>query len=402
MVTDANTTICWRRWPEAYKAPIRLFKSRLSNPSPEKVVKTMDIVSARSLAGYNVIAATVADRDSARAERLVGDRKFDGKLIIQVVDDSTGQPIEGALVYPSMNVLDEYVVGSPFYSSAAGEGAIPFPTKDTQFVNASVKKEGYRPTAHTWQPAESGTFTFRLVPGGDPKPVVDLDDFEADVVAAPRATTLTVNKNQQEAVQKSIDAAQEAYEKEKREQQERLKKDPHWRPSHEPVAVIKMEEGSQGREINSFCRDRDGNLLVCLAGRSRNTLDALLGAKPADRGSIVKVSPDGRRLGTWKLAMEPQAICLAVDGRIYVGGSGKLCKLDPDGKVLACVDSPATAGLPPLPEYKKRPEPTGPEAEAAEKAKQQGTRRPAEETGRGRAGISKTCRRGRQGLEARR
>lgn len=165
-VKDPNTTVCWRRPPDAYKAPIRLFKSKLLNPSPEKVVKTMDIVSARSLAGYNVIAATVADHDSVRAEKLVGDRKFDGKLLIRVVDDSTGQPIEGAFVYPGMNVLDEGVVGSPFYTSSAGEGTIPFPTKDTKYVQASVKKEGYRPDSHTWQPAESGTFTFRLVPGG--------------------------------------------------------------------------------------------------------------------------------------------------------------------------------------------------------------------------------------------
>ncbi len=94
-VKDPHTTVCWRRPPAEYKAPIRLFKSRLANPSPQKVVKTMDIVSARSLAGYNVIAATVADRDAVRGEKLVGDRNFDGKLLIRVVDDSTGQPIEG-------------------------------------------------------------------------------------------------------------------------------------------------------------------------------------------------------------------------------------------------------------------------------------------------------------------
>ena len=88
-VEDPYTTVCWRRPPAEYKAPIRLFKSRLANPSPQKVVKTMDIVSARSLAGYNVIAATVADRDAVRGE-LVGDRNFDGKLLIRVVDDFTG------------------------------------------------------------------------------------------------------------------------------------------------------------------------------------------------------------------------------------------------------------------------------------------------------------------------
>ena len=102
----------------------------------------------------------------------------------------------------------------------------------------------------------------------------------------------------------------------------------------------------------------------------------------------MKVSPDGKKLATWKLEIEPQAICLAVNGQIYVGGSGKLCKLDRDGKVLVSVASPATAALPPLPEFKKQPVPTGPEAEAAERAKQRGNRRLAKKAQRGHAGIS--------------
>jgi len=50
--------------------------------------------------------------------------KFDGKLIIHVVDNITGKPIEGALVDPGMTVDDEGVVASPFYTSSDGEGSI--------------------------------------------------------------------------------------------------------------------------------------------------------------------------------------------------------------------------------------------------------------------------------------
>jgi len=185
----------------------------------------------------------------------------------------------------------------------------------------------------------------------------------------PQAKASKAANQQQEAMQQSIAAAQEAYQKEKHEMQERLKKDPLWRPSHEQVAVIKMEGDAQGREIHSFCRDKEGNLLICLAGRAPNMVESLFGKVATDRGSIVKVSPDGKTLRTWKLAIEPQAICLAADSAIYVGGSGKLCKLDYDGKVLASVDSAATASLPPLPEVKKEPALTGAEAEAAKTAK---------------------------------
>jgi uncharacterized protein (TIGR03067 family) len=167
--TDPDTKICWRRPPVMYKAPVRLFKSKLINPSPQKVVETMDVVSARSLATYVLIAATVAHRDPARpitpppaAEEPA--RKFDGKLIIEVVDDATGKPIPGVLVDPGMIVLDEGVVAAPFYTSSTGKGTIRYPVKQTSQISARVKKEGYLPQAYGWDRTIPGTFTFRLRP----------------------------------------------------------------------------------------------------------------------------------------------------------------------------------------------------------------------------------------------
>ena len=48
LLTDPDTKICWRRPPVQYKAPVRVFKSKLTNPSPQKVVETIDVVSARA------------------------------------------------------------------------------------------------------------------------------------------------------------------------------------------------------------------------------------------------------------------------------------------------------------------------------------------------------------------
>ena len=124
----------------------------------------MDIVSARNLAAYNLLAATVTNHRSAAAPAFPGDRKFDGKVAIRVVDAVTGRPIAGALVLPGMDVLDEGVVGTPFYSSADGEGTIPYPTKDTSQIFASVEKAGYRSEAMNWSPQFPDTFTFRLKP----------------------------------------------------------------------------------------------------------------------------------------------------------------------------------------------------------------------------------------------
>jgi beta-lactamase regulating signal transducer with metallopeptidase domain/Tol biopolymer transport system component len=170
--TDTDTKICWGRPPVNFKAPVRLFKSRLVNPMPQKVVETMDVISARRLASYCLLAATVANRDPARpvtppATAEEPQRKFDGKLTIEVVDDVTGKPIEGALVEPSSDVLEEWLVAAPFYTSAAGKGTIGYPIKQTRRVAASVKKEGYLPQWEDWRGGFPGTFTFRLTPAGD-------------------------------------------------------------------------------------------------------------------------------------------------------------------------------------------------------------------------------------------
>jgi hypothetical protein len=182
LLTDPNTKICWRRPPVQFKAPVRLFKSILTNPSPEKVVETMDVVSARNLASYSLIAATVANRDPARPitpppADTEPERKFDGKMVIRVVDDVTGKPIEGALVDPGMNVDGEGVVASPFYTSSDGEGAIRYPVKLTTNISASVKKEGYLSKSDGWSSSgflRSGnipnSFTFRLSPLSPPPP----------------------------------------------------------------------------------------------------------------------------------------------------------------------------------------------------------------------------------------
>jgi hypothetical protein len=162
-VSDPDTTICWRHEPATYKAPVRLFESRFENPSPDIVVASMDIVSARSLAAYNLLAATVANHRTTPAPAVFsGDRKFDRRVVIRVVDATTGQPIEGALVLPGMTVQEEGVVGSPFLSSSAGKGTIPYPSKDTTNIYATVEKKGYQSESTAWQSAFPDAFTFRL------------------------------------------------------------------------------------------------------------------------------------------------------------------------------------------------------------------------------------------------
>lgn len=164
-IKDADTTICWRRPPVVYKAPMRLTKSKLVNPKPDVAVRAMDLVSARHLASYHLIAATVANRRAASNYHYAENRQFDKKVTIRVVDASTGKPIADALVTTGMNVVGEFVVGTPFYTSAGGEGVIPYPSRDTKSIYATVEKEGYQRAGNNWTSSViPDTYVFRLRP----------------------------------------------------------------------------------------------------------------------------------------------------------------------------------------------------------------------------------------------
>lgn len=193
---------------------------------------------------------------------------------------------------------------------------------------------------------------------GDDAP--DGDSAAAGATAPPADNKVEKANDSQ---QKAIQDAQAAYEKEQRELKERLEKDPLWQPTHENVAVIKPGKGP----IESFCRSKEGNLLICCGGEEPSLLAGLLGAKADSRhGGIAVFSPAGKKLAYWKMPLPPQAICLGNDEVIYVAGGGRIAKLDSSGKILAQADAPNARELPPLPEVKKEPKKEGPKDEAAQ------------------------------------
>ena len=110
LLTDPNSKIVWRApGNPGQKATMRLFKSMLANPHPEKVVTTMDVVSTKHLAAYDLIAATVANHDPSRPVTLpvlpeAPERRFDGTLTVRVTERASGKPVAGALLDPRMNV----------------------------------------------------------------------------------------------------------------------------------------------------------------------------------------------------------------------------------------------------------------------------------------------------------
>lgn len=119
-------------------------------------------------------------------------------------------------------------------------------------------------------------------------------------------------------------------------------KDPAWKPAAAEVAAIRVGNGKPAGALTNFCVNAEGNILACYAparGGSSQT------STSQDGAGIRVYSPDGKLLKTMPLEIAPNAICIAKDGSIFVAGSGKVLKLDAEGKVLISVESP-TARVP--------------------------------------------------------
>ena len=120
-----------------------------------------------------------------------------------------------------------------------------------------------------------------------------------------------------------------SYQAQLRAAAEAREKNPAWKPAHQQIGTIQVVQGKKGGTLNNFCVNVDGNLLACC---SRGTA--------ATDNEIQVYSPDGKLVKTLPLPIKPGAICVDKDGSIYVGGGGRVLKLDQSGKVVASADSP--------------------------------------------------------------
>jgi len=169
-VADPNTKICWRS--TGTNSPLgclRLFKTLLQNPNPQKIVDSMDVISSRSLGSYVLVAATVAPHDPTRVITpplaWMEPQTFAGSLVIHVQDKETGKPIEGAAAITIFQLEDGGGWAAPVYSSAGGEGVVRYPLKKTQSILITVDKDGYGSKMMQWQTFPiSKDYTFQLSP----------------------------------------------------------------------------------------------------------------------------------------------------------------------------------------------------------------------------------------------
>ena len=114
--------------------------------------------------------------------------------------------------------------------------------------------------------------------------------------------------------------------------------------THKQARVIKPMNGEQPVALNTFCLDKDGNILACVGGTSVQYVvnpDGSQAAKTIEAPQQLQFySAEGLLTRSVDLPFRPTAINLAPDGSIFVAGAGKVTHLNSEGKLLATVDSP--------------------------------------------------------------
>lgn len=105
---------------------------------------------------------------------------------------------------------------------------------------------------------------------------------------------------------------------------------PEVEATHQQVATIKLQDDDANMNINAFCLDKQGHLV------------AACGMGP---GKIQIADDTGRILKSWKVEVKPEAVNVAPDGTILVGGEGKLFRFDSEGSLLKQADSPHAIAL---------------------------------------------------------
>jgi len=146
-------------------------------------------------------------------------------------------------------------------------------------------------------------------------------------------------------------------------------------PTHEQTSIISIPGGQRPSQLHTFCLAGDGNLLAACGGEQTTFVQGTSGVEArivGEPAEIKVLSTEGKLVTTWKLDVMPQAVNVAPDGTVYVGGQGRVAKLDKQGKVLKTADAPHMAELgplPPLPEKKEAPKPESKEEAEAKQAK---------------------------------
>lgn len=118
--------------------------------------------------------------------------------------------------------------------------------------------------------------------------------------------------------------------------------------THVQAASIGLLHDGKPAIVKTFCLDLDGNVVAVCGGKKtvQRVTSAGRKAEVTEQPSEVRFySPRGDLLKTWPVSFEPDSVNISGDGAIYIGGAGRIQKLDADGKVVAEARTPAAQDM---------------------------------------------------------
>jgi len=128
-------------------------------------------------------------------------------------------------------------------------------------------------------------------------------------------------------------------------------------PTHQYAGSLGLGEGAERLPLQTVTMGADGNVLAGCGGpqtryvKVGDKYEMQVDPRP---GEIRVLRPDGSLVATWKVDFTPRALAAGKDGTVFVGGDGRLAKLDAGGKVLLAVDAPNLADFMPAEQAEKK------------------------------------------------
>lgn len=119
-------------------------------------------------------------------------------------------------------------------------------------------------------------------------------------------------------------------------------------PTHKQVRTFQPQHDGKPIGLNTFCLDREGNILAAVGGAQSRMV--IVDGKPkvdnTKHQSMVQIySPDFSLLKEIELEFMPTAISIDGSGNIFVGGDAKIIKMTPEGKILSQATSPVISDI---------------------------------------------------------
>ena len=112
-------------------------------------------------------------------------------------------------------------------------------------------------------------------------------------------------------------------------------------PTHKQVRMLKPEHDGKPISLNTFCIDREGNILAAVGGPDRYVQED---GEKASATFIQVYSPEWKIIREVPVDFRPTAINVDSEGYIYVGGDSAVCKFSPNGEMVKRTFTPNLAG----------------------------------------------------------